>query len=277
MAQQKDDFSLKFGYWFAVHRDQLRTWWAMSILVVDVLLLAVFAVMFTSYSFSTVRTVRGISEMSVPLVPAQLQSALAPKVLMTDDATVLDRGSGRYDFVAPVTNPNPLWAAVQVTYHFTYGNQKSRDEKTTLWPGASAYLTQMNVAMTAPAIGTTPRVEIVDVRWTHPNDLSMFTGGVQFPMTKVTIAPVTGLAAGVVGTRVAATVTNQSVYTFKSVRFGIIVKSGGTIVAVGDVLIEGFKALEARTLEASWLQALPPNADVTIFPILNLLDAGSFQ
>src|SRR5512142_2924629 len=46
MADQNGDISLKFGYWFAVHRDQLRTWWAISIIAVDVLLLAVFAVSF---------------------------------------------------------------------------------------------------------------------------------------------------------------------------------------------------------------------------------------
>lgn len=277
MAEEKDDISLKFGYWIAIHRDQLRTWWAMSILVVDVLLLVAFAITFTSYSFSTVRTVHGISEMAQPLVSTQLQNALAPKKLITEDATVLDRGNGRYDFVAAVTNPNPLWAAVQVTFHFTYGSETSRDEKTTLWPGMSAYLMQMNVAMTPPASGTAAKVDIVDVRWMHPDNPALFTSDVAFPASDVTITPVTGLASGVVGTRLSAVVTNQSVYSFRSVRFGIILKSGGTIIAAGDVLAEHLLPLEKRTIEASWLLTLPTNAEATVFPILNLLDTGSYQ
>ncbi len=277
MAEEKDAFSLKFGYWFAVHRDQLRTWWAMSILVADVLLLIVFVVMFTTYSFSTMRTVSGISRMAEPLVSPQLQNALAPKDLVTEDAVALDRGNGRYDFIVPVTNPNPLWAAVEVTFHFTYGSETSRDERSTLWPAAESYLTQMNVAMAAPSAATVPQVVIVDVAWAHPSDLSMFTGGVVFPLSDVSIRPVTGLAAGVVGTRFTASVTNRSVYAFTSVRFVIVMKRGGTIAAIGDVLVERFKALETRTIEASWLQSLPSNAEVTVTPVLDLLDAASFQ
>jgi len=104
----------------------------------------------------------------------------------------------------------------------------------------------------------------------------MYVGGVAFPVSDISIKPVAGLAAGVVGTRLSAVITNRSVYAFTSVRFGIVLKSGSAIVAVGDVLVEGLKALEARTIEASWLQSLPSNADVTVFPILNLLDAASF-
>jgi hypothetical protein len=233
--------------------------------------------MFTTYSFSTTRTVRDVSAMAEPLVSPQLQAAVAPKNLVVEDATALDRGNGRYDFIAPVVNPNPLWAAVQVTFHFTYGNETSRDERSTIWPGASSYLTQMNMAMGAQQAGTTPEAVIVDVRWAHPLDLSMFTGGVAFPVSNISIKPVAGLAAGVTGTRLSATVTNKSVYAFKSVRFVIVLKTGGTIVAIGDVLVERLAALEARPIEASWLQSVPSNAEVEAFPVLNLLDPASFQ
>lgn len=276
MASQNEDFSLKFGYWFAVHRDQLRTWWAISILVVDVLLLVVFAVTFTSYSFSTAKTVHGVSQMATPLVSSTLQSALTPVKLTVETAVAIDRGSGRYDFVAPVSNTNQLWAAVQVTYHFTYGAQTSRDEKTILWPGMNAYLTEMNVALNTPASGDSVRAVVTDVRWIHPTDPTL-AKSITFPMSGSVIAPVAGTSGTTVGTRLSASLKNNSVYGFKSVRFIIIVKTGGTVIGVGDTIVEHFRPLESRPIEVTWLQSLPATAEAIAFPVLNIFDRGSFE
>jgi len=273
--QKKDDISLRFGYWFAVHRDQLRTWWAITILVCDAIFLAYFIVVFATYSFGTTKVVHSISAMAQPLVSPTLKKVIAPAKLATGTAVVLNRGNGRYDFVAPVTNPNAHWAAVQVRYHFTYG-ETTRDDITTLWPDSESFLTQANVALRVPESGATPSVTITDVRWQRPVDFQRYTGEVAFPVRAVSVQPITGLASGVAATRLTATVQNKSVYSFRSVRFGVIMKAEGAIVAVSDVIVERFKPLEERQIEVSWLSALPTSSEATIFPILDLTDKDSY-
>ncbi|MFH0829015.1 MAG: hypothetical protein V1907_02455 [Candidatus Kerfeldbacteria bacterium] len=275
MAEQKDDISLRLGYWLAVHRDQLRTWWAIAILVCDALLLVYFFVVFATYSFGMTKTVQGIGAMAQPLVSPALKKIIAPVNLVTGTAVVLNRGNGRYDFVAPVTNSNEHWAAVQVRYHFTYG-ETTRDDITTLWPGSESFLTQANVALKVPETGATPSVTIIDVQWQRPDDLQRYTSDVSFPVSNVSIRPITGLASDVTATRLTATVQNKSVYSFRSVRFGVILKAEGAVVAVSDVIVERFKPLEERTIEVSWLSTLPTSSEATIFPILDLTDKDSY-
>lgn len=275
MAEQKDDISLRFGYWFAVHRDQLRTWWAIAILVGDALLLVYFFVVFASYSFGTTKTVQGISAMATPLVSAALKQAISPSNLATGTVAVLNRGSGRYDFVVPVTNPDTHWAAVRVRYYFTYG-ESTREDITTIWPGAETYITQTNVALKVPDAGVQPSITITDVRWQRPPDLQRYVSEVSFPVSNVAITPITGLASDVSATRLTATIQNKSVYSFRSVRFGVIVMAEGAVVAVSDIIIERFKPLEERPVEVSWLSILPISSEATMFPILDLTDPDSY-
>ncbi len=276
MPGQSDDLSLRIGYWLAVHRDQLRTWWAISIIIVDVALLIFFIIMFTQYSFTTMKTVHGISEMSASLVSPPLRRAIAPAEPELGTPVALGRGQGRYDIVVPVTNPNPLWAAVEVRYRISYG-PAIREDKTSIWPGAEQYLLVFNMPVTGVALDVKPKVEITNVRWQRPTNLALFSNEVSFPTSEVSIKPVVGLTTGGSATRLTATIKNESVFSFRSVRFGVVLKSGGAIVAGGEATLEQFDSFADRSLEVTWLQSLPLNADATVFPVVNLLDPAVYQ
>lgn len=274
MAQPKDPLSLRFGYWVAVHRDQLRTWWAISIIAVDVLLLMYFVVTFTQYSFTTVRTVALVGEMAAPLVTPSLRATLSPRDLVAGTAVAIERGIGRYDLAAPVSNPNPQWAATEVRYRFTYG-ATTHEEKTVLWPGSESFLTQLNVGLKVPPAGTIPQVEVTAVQWQRPDTPTRFSE-VAFPLSQPVLRPVTTVA-GSAATRLTATVTNNSVYSFRSVRLTVVLRQGNTVVAAGEVSIEAFKSLEKRPLEVTWLATIPGNAAVSAYPAINLLDRTVYQ
>lgn len=274
MAQPKDPLSLRLGYWVAVHRDQLRTWWAISIITIDVLLLVYFVVAFTRYSFTTVRTVALVGELTTPLVSPSLRTALAPRDLAVGTAVALEQGSGRYDLAVPVTNPNQPWLAAEVRYRFSYG-QSTREEKTVVWPGSESYLVQRNVALPAPPAGTTPRVEVSGVHWQRLDTPQRFAE-VTFPVSDVTLRPV-ATVAGRPATRLTAIVRNNSVYSFRSVRLTVVLRQGSAIVAVGEALLESFVSLEERPLEVTWLASLPLNAEAAFYPVLNLLDQSVYR
>lgn len=276
MVQQTDDAFLRIGYWFAVHRDQLRTWWAMSIIVVDFLLIAFFVVTFTGYSLSTVRTVQGVGEMAQTLVPSSLRAVLEPLPLIAGEAVALPAGGGHDDFVAPVENPNASWVAVEVRYSFTLGSTTTREERTVLWPKASAYLTQLNVLVPeTSAVGTT-KVTLASVQWERVPEPGLFSHDVKFPVGAKALKNVTGLTTGGTATRFSAVVKNESVYSFRSVRFGIILRGGGRILAAGEATVERFSTFTERPIEATWLQSLPLNAEVDVYPVVNLLDDRSY-
>ncbi len=273
MAKQSEDIFLRIGYWVAIHRDQLRTWWAISILVVDLLLLGYFIVSFTQYSFSTTKTVSRIADLSEPLVSRALRTHLSPVALEFGEAVALPQERGKYTFVAPVTNPNSSWAAVEVRYRFVYGTT-SREEKTTLPPASEGYVTQLNVVMKEPPAGTRASVEVTGVKWERPSDLMLYSD-VKFPLSNPTLRPVTGLKTGV-ATRLTANIKNDSVYSFRSVRFLAVVKSGRSVLAVGEAIVERWPGLEERSIEVTWPSSLPLDAEVRVEPVLNLLDRGVY-
>lgn len=271
---QKDPLSLRLGYWVAVHGAQLRTWWAISIIVADIALIGVFAVTFARYSFSTLRTVRDVAAMSETLVGPALRQHLAPTDIVTGDAVALPRGEGRYDLVVPVSNPNTEWAAVQVRYNFTFGTD-TKEEAISLWPGQEAYLTQLNVAGPTESAAAAVTVNITDIKWQRPASRKIYDD-VKFPLTEEKIAPVTGLTSGGSATRYSAKVKNNSVYGFKKVRFGIVLKNGSAIVAANEAVIANFPSFDERVLETTWLRGLPLSAEAVVFPIVDLLDPAAF-
>ncbi len=275
MPEKKDDFSLKFGYWLAIHRDQLRTWWVSLILAAAAALIAYFFIVFVTFSFSSSKIVHGIRTMAQPLVTLSLRKTLSPTPLVTGQVTAIPRGSGRYDLVAKVSNANKHWAAVSVTFRFTSGSSSTKNERTTLWPAFDGYLVQTNVALNVPPSGSSYSVEVIDVDWRRPRDLGLYDG-ISFPVSDVSIRPITGLASAAAATRLSATVENKSVYSFRSVRFNIVASIGGTVAAVNDVIVDSFKPLEKRPVEVTWLMTVPASSDVTFVPALDLQDPQSF-
>lgn len=274
MATQKDPISLRIGYWLAVHRDRLRTWWAISIIAADLVLIAIFAYTFAGYSFSTVKTVRTVAAMGTPLVSPAVRQKLDPKELVTGEVAALARGKQRYDLVVPVENANPQWSAVQIRYRFSFG-QDTREERASLWPGQKSFLTQLNVAGPADNSQAKAEVQILGVSWLRPQTLDRYHN-VSFDVTSEKLVPVAGLASGVSATRYTATLKNNSVYTFARTRFGVVLKNGTAIVAAGEVVLPRFPTFAELPIEVTWLQALPLAVQATVFPVFDLLDAGSY-
>lgn len=275
MEQKNDDFSLKFGYWLATHRDQLRTWWVSAILVATAASITYFFIVFVTFSFSTSKTVLGIRLMAEPLVSQSLHKAITPTPLVVGDVTAIPRGNGRYDLVAKVSNLNTHWAAVSATFHFSVGSSVTKDERTTLWPASESYLMQTNVAFESPPTGGAYSVVFTGISWRRAKDLGIYQT-VSFPVSGVSIRPVTGLASGATATRLSATIENKSAYSFRSVRFIVVAKTGTSVVAVNDVIVEKFKPLEQRPVEVTWLWSVPVSSDAVIVPVLDLQDPQSF-
>ncbi len=273
----QDDIGLRIGYWFAVHGAQLRTWWGVSILVIDVLLVGYFLYAFTSYSFSTQAIVRSVAATAEPLVGSQLRSMVEPKTLELGSAVALPRGKSTFDFAVPVTNPNEAYAATDVRYRFQLGTATTREERATLWPGQVASLMLLSVVVPNAPADAKASVEILGVTWQRPIDRKIYTSEVRFPVTDAFLVPLTGLPSGAVGTRMTARVRNDSVRSFREVRFGVVVSSGSRVVAVNEVTVERFVSLHERTIETSWLQAIPPGSSVVVFPQVNLLDSSIYR
>lgn len=275
MAQPSDPLSLRIGYWMAVHRTQLKTWWAISIILIDLALIGIFFVMFTAYSFSTTKIVRDIAAMSTPLVSSELRTKIAPVEIEFGDGVALSRSPGRYDLTVPVKNPNPQFVATEARFAFTFGPDR-REASIILWPSEEAYVAALNVPGPTGGKITPPKVELVHVSWQRPERLKLFTDDIHFELTETSVKPVTGLTTGGVATRFSSKLKNSSIYGFRSVRFGVVLRDGSAVVAVGDVTVENLKSFETREIDFTWLQALPTSASPTVFPIVNLLDPGIY-
>lgn len=274
MPQRSDDLWLRIGYWLAVHRDQLRTWWGITIIVADLAFLGAFVFLFARYSLSTGATIRGVARMADPLVTPSLRSQIAPQPLELGSAIVLPQPLKRFDLAATVKNPNPTWFAVEVRYRFHLGSLATREERMTVWPGGEAFLIQRNVVAEGFDPASPVTVELLDVRWERPQDLAL--AEVRLTLESPTLVPTTGLSTGA-GTRLNATLRNGSVDAFRDVQVGVIVRSSGVVTAVGVVQADALGALGQVPIELIWGRVLSPASTVTVFPLFNPLAAGTIS
>lgn len=272
MAQRSDDLVLRISYWLAVHRDQLRTWWAISILSVDVILLIVFVVSFAAYSFGTPSTVRSVAAMSATLVPPQVRLRISPAPLEVGSPVAIAVGTDKYDLAAPVKNPNEHFLAREVRFRFRLGDEV-REGTTTVWPGQQSYFLVAN-AVVRQAVNRKPEFEVLDVVWQRPEDRTIFSA-LPFTDREFSLNPVAGLPGGL-GTKFSVQLKNSSVYNLRQATFLVAVERQGVPVAVGNVQLESFLSFQERLVEYTWQLPVPVDGTSRIIPTFNPLVPNAF-
>lgn len=273
------DLNLRLSAWLVNHRDQLRKWWLISLVVLDLLLLAFsvvggFVIGADGRSIDHQLTVRA----AAPLLSAPVRVALAePLNLGTARAVPVDLR--RVDLVAEVTNPNPQYAVASLQYRFRYGTELLATRETFLLPGSRRFVFEPNVPRPKGTGAAEPSVslEVLEVRWRRPRDLDL-TRQIDF-QTKSVSFDATATTSGQPprpAPRLTAMLQNNSIHSFRRVEVSIGLFRDGQPVAVESVPISDWKTFTERTIDVQWLTTLPADAQVVIVSQVNLLDSASF-
>jgi hypothetical protein len=206
--------------------------------------------------------------------------ATAGKPLQLGAANVFGAGEGRFDFYAPLANPNEDWWA-EFTYTFQSGAGETRVEKGFIMPAEEKPLISLAFESATPPAG--PKLVLSDFRWhrvDHHVTGSAYAAFAQdrlnFPIRDVSLAPaVEGDQAA--PPRVVFTVENETAFGYYDVAFEILLKRGTAVVGVNRAVLSRFDEGSTQNVTVNWFGPLPSASSVEVKPSVNVFDPSVYQ
>lgn len=275
MPQPRGDLQLAIGYWIVSHKDQLRTWWAVSLLaVIGGSLL--WAITFFSIFFVQQATLeKGMANTAAALADYRRSSANGPKALDVSEVTIIRRDVNHVDAVALINNPNTVWGVESMTVSWRVPGLTIAPETVFVNPGATRPVMALNLALDqASAAGTT--VGIGDIVWARASaaplpDPVFATSGLAFSSRSIQTPD--GDTFTTVNVR--GNIVNQSVYNFFRVIVPIIVRAGPTIVAVDQSTQTNWPTLSAKSIDLTWDYPVSGATAIEVLPQVSRFEADN--
>jgi len=263
---------LKINYFGISHRSDIKKWWVMILLAVDVFIIIFIVTNLIVYLLNLTRGQQLIiSIASSPLDYRTARTQRTPQPLITTSTAALAAGDGTYDVVAKVQNTNRSWAAERVSYVFSIGGQETESATDFIMPGAEKYLTALGARSTTAAASSAVSLTIQDVQWKRVDSAEKLPP-VDFAIDEITYSPLVS-PDGSSAYRVTAEVTNRGYDSFWQTRF--IVLLGDRLVGINYVYFDQFKTRETMFLSAQWESVSGTVSNVAIVPDINVLNADN--
>lgn len=265
---------LKINYFGITHREDIRKWWVIVFIAIDVFMAVFVVTNLVVFMVSRPRDTALLTAMAhSPIDYQSLQAARAPVPLTVVSTAALPVGNGRLDLVAQVNNSNANWAVEEVQYVFNVAGKETDARTDFILPGSDKYLTIINATGVSGTSQPAVTFSIQHVVWQRIADVS------KLPAANFSIdnAAYSSSAAGngLPGHHVTATVTNQSYNGFWRTRFVVVLYSGKTIAGVSYVNIDPFRLNEQKPLYSQWDTVAGAVTNVIIVPDINLLDQSN--
>lgn len=273
------DTWLKINYWFLTHKNDLRKWWVIVFLAIDIFFVIFVLTNTLIYLISIPRQDRLFYRMTSQTVSYQtVREKSKPSDLVIEDTQAVPAGYQNIDIIMKVKNPNEKWAAIGVRYKFNVDGNETDIFENFILPKEERFIFGFSVEYKAPA-GSLPRkIEpIIDkINWQRIKDVRKFPD-VKFEVNDIdySFTEVTEERLKVVN--LTASVKNNSIYDFWSARFDIVLYSNSKIIGVNQANIEKFKAFETKEIFSRWTDISENITEAVVTPNVNILDTRNFM
>ncbi len=265
MPEPLSNEELKWGYWYFLHRAVIR-----RIGVTILGAVGVGLILYSGWQWVDWLASRKAEEESFRLLVtsnvnfAEYRKRNAPLPLEVGKAVAIPAGTGRYNLVALVKNPNPGWGAPEFGAVFSVDGVEVRGQ------GFIMPLEEKYVIHLAAQLAQPPRqvqLTIEQAGWQRVRADS----NLRLP-DFIVEGEKLELAEGI-GTSLRFTLFNRSTYGYYDVGVTAVLLRGGVPVAVGRQLIASITSGERRVVELAWPQALVADR-LIVKPEVNVFDAA---
>lgn len=266
--QQVSDLGLKLNYWFLTNRQQLRRWWVLVLLALDVFLLALFLTQGLLLVFRFRDSTNVVSTIAASMAAVgQAQAKIVPTAVAAGGVATTPHGQSRYDFSSRLENTNTTWSAV-VTVQFAGGAKPLTPVRVILPPKSVRYAMALNVEGPASAATPVGTMSIPDVTWTR---LTPAEAAEQIDVRATNIT--TGLRTLVTGenqqrtvTQVTGTIVNASFETLDGLRIAVVLTRGGATVGVGSTILSRIEAEQSLPFSVEWDTVIADIQQADVYP-----------
>jgi hypothetical protein len=268
MADQLSDLGLKLNYWYLTNRQQLRKWWVLVLMALDIFLLA----LLLTQGLLLIIRFRDSSNVVATIVESttavgQAQAKISPTPITTGTVATTPHSQSRYDFSSRLENTNAMWSAV-VTVQFAGGLKPLTPVIVILPPKSVRYAMALNVEGPAGATTPTGTMSITDVTWTRLTPAEV-AEKIDVKATNVT----TGLRTLSTGdnqqrtvTQVTGTIVNNSFESLDGLRIAVVLTRGGATVGVGSTILSRIAAEQSLPFSVEWDTVITNVEQADVYP-----------
>ncbi len=276
------DLILRLHSWFLSHRFQLKKWWVILILSVDILLIVYISTSFLVLATQSSRLNRGLINTALSLSPPAVLVTETPSELSVNSAVALVQSANQTDFIARVDNANSNWAA-EFAYHFELNSGQLNSDWSGTKSGTGLILPEQSVFLSSVgepvSVSSAAQAKLViDQRtWRRVSDRSRLDN-IRFNVTDIVYEPNVSVPnSSTRVSRVTAQITNRSLYGFWTVDVPVVLLIGDKPAAIKHLTLRSFRPSETRTVEAQWFGNLPTQASVDIRPAVDIFDEQNYM
>ena len=177
-------------------------------------------------------------------------------------------GNNRYDFVAPIANPNLNRGVIKLVYQFAAGSYVTPTATAVLLPAEHNYL--ISLANVSPTRLNNASLKIISQTWeslwakaNYPQPVAVVSSIASFNDSKFSRLAVDFKAE------------NLSSNNFWEADFNVILFSNNRIVGANRLTLERFLSGETREAEVNWYDPLPRISKVEVAPMIDVYNSGN--
>ena len=275
---QVPDWQLRLSYWFVTHKLQLKKWLMFFLIILNVCLIS-----FSVYRAIDLLVLQADSQRQ--LIDSLLVESIdylaqhqrfAPQPLELGAASVVSSGTGGYDTVVEIANPNEQWVGQRVTAQLLTNGRAAAQQNFFILPLQRRYILFFNVDELNPS---NVAVQIAAIDWQRRNDFAQTAASrLAFSVSEVEFIPssVAKSQTGLEGSILNFTITNDSAYSFWEVGIQTVLLGTSSVVGANYLTADQFLSGESRRLSARWYEPLPPVVDSQVIPLVNVTDQSVY-
>jgi|GEM_PF-5846414 len=267
------DIWIKLNYWYLNNRRDLTRWWAIVLLGLDLILVAFVVTNGISALIGHSVTDKWISEIgSSRMVSAEATTRNTPKDIEIASLESVADGKGQFIYLATLQNPNTFWSVKSVTLEVS-GESGTTDSRQTLIPAG-----ETRVVLFGGSAGANAQLNMTDMKWERtpksklPEILLDFT---QAQHNFVTAQSTSGNLRAI--SQVTTTVTNNSLYTIKSIKVVVVARNGNNLVSAKQFFVENLEQRESRDLVFQFPNAIGQFSSITFYPEVDILNSKNLE
>lgn len=263
------DFSLQLNTWLLKNRDQVRKWWVIVIMGIDVFLLA--AVLTQGVLFLFRFHDGGNIADTVAVQTQQLASSiekLAPSPLIQSGVVTTLHAKDRFDFSSRLENSNAYWQA-KTTIIYSGGAKELPPVTVVIPPKTTRYAMALDIE--PQKIGNVPQgvIKTQTTEW----ERKFTDDSAKLPLTitnlvQTQITLTSGENVQQQVTQVTGNANNESLLSINGLRIAIVLFQDKTPIGVQNTIVS-IKPESSLPISVEWGTVLPTATSVVAFPELH--------
>ncbi len=273
-TQDITDKQLKFSYWYLTSKKFIRRGLIILLLVANVFIyFKVFypIISYLAYLPAAKTWPQQMIDQSVNWSKARV--VIAPKNVVVSESKVVPAGSGIYDVITWVKNPNEQWYARSIEYSVVFAGQKSSTATTYLLPGEERVIVTRNFHTTDPDASETEKstVQFGNADWQMLDNPENYL----LPEFRTDNVLLEDLSDQYTKHRVTGKLTNLSLFGFRSLELVVVISQGNKPIAVSITTLQDLALHETRPIDIRFTQDLTAATKIDLFVITDNLNKSN--